>query len=491
MRADDGLRDAQTDAVPAGFAAARGIRAVKAVEEFIQTLARDRRRRGVPDRERGEFSLPRELQADDAVLRRVFHGVVEQDAHKLADRLFIAAEREVLLDLAGEGLALLHGAAVEGLRRLVHDVGQREIDEGRSVRALLHAGEIDQIVREIGEPARLQADVREPLALPVQLHFEHIRVRLDDGEGRFDLVPGVGDEALLLFVALRHGAHHAAGEGENEQEHREQAERGDGKAREEERPERVEIAAAVEEEQQRAVLRVRFAPAVIVDEAALLAALERILRVFDGVRHVDGGDLPGVDAQDVAGFVHGDGEESALIGHLLPPDGISVTDRGFLRIVVIRVVLLVRVQLPEDVGEIILVRRGLPDDLGRLPREGLAVGRRIGLQNARLRIDRAGGGLRFRLGRRLRLDLPLRPDARLPRLHREDRGNVIFFVSEALRLREGAAVGGENVQNLVRVLHDVAVGKVIRRAENHAEDEQQGRHGQRNEAHAKPLKHPP
>ena len=100
------------------------------------------------------------------------------------------------------------------------------------------------------------------------------------------------------------------------------------------------------------------------------------------------------------------------------------------------------------------------------------------LQFGNLTLDRATFELKspsgsFRLGRRLRLGLPFRPDARLPRLHREGRGDVIFFVSEALRLREGAAVGGENVQNLVRVLHDVAVGKVIRRAEDHAEDEQQ------------------
>ena len=67
---------------------------------------------------------------------------------------------------------------------------------------LLHAREIHQIVCQLREPPGLLLNVQQPLVVLAELGFEHLGVGMDDRKRRFDLVPRVGDEALLLFVAL-------------------------------------------------------------------------------------------------------------------------------------------------------------------------------------------------------------------------------------------------------------------------------------------------
>ena len=78
-----------------------------------------------------------------------------------------------------------------------------------------------------GEPLGLAADVCEPLVLAA-LHFSQVRVGADDGQGRFQLVAGVGDKALLLFVALGHRTDDPLGEEEQQHQHRAQTQERQG-----------------------------------------------------------------------------------------------------------------------------------------------------------------------------------------------------------------------------------------------------------------------
>ncbi len=56
------------------------------------------------------------------------------------------------------------------------------------------------------------------LALPLE-QLQRLGVGLDDGQGRFDLVSGVGDELLLLFHILHDGPDGPAGQEDHQQQH--------------------------------------------------------------------------------------------------------------------------------------------------------------------------------------------------------------------------------------------------------------------------------
>ena len=76
----------------------------------------------------------------------------------------------------------------------------------------------------------LTAYVGQPLILAA-LHLGQLHIGADDGHGRFQLVPGVGDELLLLLVALGHGADYAARQDQQQREHREQTQQRERDAR--------------------------------------------------------------------------------------------------------------------------------------------------------------------------------------------------------------------------------------------------------------------
>ena len=69
--------------------------------------------------------------------------------------------------------------------------------------------ECDERLHELPQLFGLGSCFVDPLLLP-DLHLEHLQARADHRDGRFELMPRVGDELLLLFGCSDHGIDRAA-----------------------------------------------------------------------------------------------------------------------------------------------------------------------------------------------------------------------------------------------------------------------------------------
>ena len=69
---------------------------------------------------------------------------------------------------------------MEGLGGFRHHIGQRNLHQLQRGSALLHPGKAHKVIGQVGKPSDIVLNVRQPLIL-TQLHFQHIRIRLNDG----------------------------------------------------------------------------------------------------------------------------------------------------------------------------------------------------------------------------------------------------------------------------------------------------------------------
>ena len=180
---------------------------------------------------------------------------------------------------------------------------------------LLHFGQVDQIFRELGQPARLPSDIRDPLVFPVQLGLQHVRVGPDDRDRRFQLVPGVRDEALLLFVALRDRTHDPPGKHQQEQKDRERAAERDADAGVQGIAEGRELPLAVEEDQHGFPVAGRAAIAVLVGKALFPPGGVHQLREGGGFFLAQRGEVVQIDAGETA-VGEPRREKAGLVGQL-------------------------------------------------------------------------------------------------------------------------------------------------------------------------------
>ena len=99
---------------------------------------------------------------------------------------------------------------LKGLGHLLYQVREGKLDglDGRGF--LLHTGEIDEILRQPGQPPDLTADVVQPF-VALQLRLHQIQIRADDRQRRFQLMSSVGDEPALFFIAFRHRTNDSSG----------------------------------------------------------------------------------------------------------------------------------------------------------------------------------------------------------------------------------------------------------------------------------------
>ena len=131
---------------------------------------------------------------------------------------------------------------------------------------------------------------------------------------------GVGDELLLLFIALRHRPHHPLGEENGEkqdqkgtpQQHQESGHQQPGG--------HGPVHAAVDEDGGGSLPRLQDAVAVVGDPPPLPALLQRLLDIVLHVLPGDGRDGVHVDPQDLLLAVQPDGEEPGAELGLLRDD---------------------------------------------------------------------------------------------------------------------------------------------------------------------------
>ena len=138
---------------------------------------------------------------------------------KLAQRVLVPGIGKHRLDPEPKILVLHSGRPLEGLRRLLRQIGQRKFQPGTLLLILFHPREIHQVLSESREPLGLQLNVRQPFVFS-RLQPQNLRVRVDDRNRGTKLMPRVGDETLLFLVTLHNRTNDASGKQKNQGGHR-------------------------------------------------------------------------------------------------------------------------------------------------------------------------------------------------------------------------------------------------------------------------------
>ena len=131
-------------------------------------------------------------------------------------------------------------------RSLVH--GLRKIDRRHSKarRALVHARQKYQTLRKRRQSRNLLVNALRPLTLAA-FNLLYLVRGIDHSERRLDLVACIGNEALLLAVALDHRSNHCARGTRHNRQHRQPANAADCHTRAQKRMETCKLARTVHE----------------------------------------------------------------------------------------------------------------------------------------------------------------------------------------------------------------------------------------------------
>ncbi len=262
-----------SSAVTAGLGAARAVLPRKALEQTVGVSFLDPES-AVPDDEPGVSTCPLQHGRNRAAGRGILHGVIQKNGNQLADGFLIPGHLQAGRSGQLKILPLRARDRLKGPGCFFHQLRQGKVLHLLRQVFLLHLGQVDEVCGERGEAAGLPADVGDPLvfSFALQLRFQHVCIRLDDRDRGFQLVSGIGDKALLLFIALRNRPHDPLGKQQQEQKDAENAEEGDPDAGIQKASEGAQLSLAVEKQQQGLrALRLRATIAVSVRKTLLPA----------------------------------------------------------------------------------------------------------------------------------------------------------------------------------------------------------------------------
>src|SRR5215207_7043673 len=184
---------------------AGGVRPVEALEDERQLVIRDADAR-VGDLERDPAVLLPQPHRDAPALRRVLHGVVQEDGGGLEDAVPVEGGHDLALraDVLDGDLAARGGPG--RLRRLFGD-GREVVASDLQAGAFVAAGERQERLDEIAHPPGFLADGADAPFRPLRVFIERPLVQHPGeaaygGERRAQLVAGVGGEAPLALQSL-------------------------------------------------------------------------------------------------------------------------------------------------------------------------------------------------------------------------------------------------------------------------------------------------
>ena len=154
MGGDDVLDDAQAQPRASGDPGASRVDPVEAFEDALGVLS------GHADALVGHGDLDAlvdevDSDADSSALRRVVHGVVDEVAHRIDEQFVVAFDEQVARrgDLDVDALALRPGpGTVSGI---VDHLGDGDLLGRRGSGVVLDAGEVDDLLHQLGQPLRL------------------------------------------------------------------------------------------------------------------------------------------------------------------------------------------------------------------------------------------------------------------------------------------------------------------------------------------------
>ena len=212
--------------------------------------------------------------------------------------------------------ALRLNRPLKGLHHILRHIGKGKRHALKLRTLLIHPGEINQLVGQPGQPRDLTLDVIQPFAFAA-FQLNQVCVGADDGEGRLDFVPCVGDEPALFVVALRRRGDNPSGEDEQQHQNRHKPEQGDDQARQQHRPEGGKASVAVEKnEPDAAVFRAAEKTVLRIKTAASPGGIY-FPCIFCRSALIHCGDFVGVRAEHLTAFIQQHGEEARLVGRFV------------------------------------------------------------------------------------------------------------------------------------------------------------------------------
>lgn len=115
---------------------------------------------------------------------------------------------------------------------------------------LLHAGEQNEIICQVGQPFGLCLDVADSFVFPV-VHGKNLRIGIEDGQRCFQFVSGIGDELLLLFVVFQKWPHNASVQKNQQQQNPQRTDKRYSDTSKQQCFKVIQSAAAIEEQDER------------------------------------------------------------------------------------------------------------------------------------------------------------------------------------------------------------------------------------------------
>ena len=301
MLLGDGGRDGQPDA-EAGllFLIAGRIRPVKAEEELIALLLRERCFHSVGNTEHGIPAVPERFRTDAAAFGRVLDRVVAQGGDEPLQGRPVAGDLQGFVGFDGHFLAAEFGHGDERFRGFLQQGGKGNGFHGHRRTLLFHSGEVNQFIHQAAEGRGLLLRAADP-GIVRGFHVQQFHVGGNDRERCFQLVAGVGDEFLLL-LHIPDGRFHGfpAGQYDDEQGEQDTAQAGNtgnpGQG-----PHRGQAGFAVHDDDAGplAVL-LPDQELVIPDEPAVPAGIQRFLRERAGAFLIQDGHILQAEADDAA-----------------------------------------------------------------------------------------------------------------------------------------------------------------------------------------------
>ena len=162
-------------------------------------------------------------------------------------------------------------------------------------------------------------NVHDPLILLPRLQRQDLRVRLDDGNGGFDLMAGVRDEAFLLFMSLDHRLNDPPGQQQKQQKHRQQPRRRHPEAGHQRAVKGKQVGAVVQENHPRVLPLPRLQIPVVLPKSPWTVLGPDGLGIAGRGLLIHCGDLSGVRGQNCSLPVQEHGKISGLIAQLHGP----------------------------------------------------------------------------------------------------------------------------------------------------------------------------
>ena len=200
-------------------------------------------------------------------------------------------------------------------RGVCDDLGYGKFRHGQGALILLHAGEYDEVVREICKPLRLLLYVADAFVF-ARIKLKQIGVRVYYRERSFYFVSRVRDKPFLLLVALGYGAYYLARKEKYGKKRYQKPREGHDYAGEKEVIEGIELSAAIEEYHEGSPFVIGDGEAESADKPFFFAEGKRLLRVFGGGFRRERRRAFRVGADDISVGIGESGEISQLIGKL-------------------------------------------------------------------------------------------------------------------------------------------------------------------------------